>query len=614
MALIDTTYVNILNETERYYVYALDTDPNYTPTSWVENVIMTKRVVPSDLSRAIQRHDWEYGKIFTQYNYADYTSGALKGKNFYVSVYASGVYKIFKCINNNIDSPSIISPATIDRIGMVTLSDGYTWMYMYKISLATYQKFTTLDYIPFINDDTVTTYAVPFIVDNIQITNRGYGYSSCTAIITSTTGIGATATVELKNGAIDRVIVTNGGSGYTDATISFVGNGAGATATVAIPPTGGHGKSAIDELYSSYISMSVDISTKEDYETIPYGVSYSQFGLLKNVSYRGAIGDSVVDYVDIINGGNDYRLENPPTISFENGFDVVQDGEPTTVNATGYPSMSNSDITKIVITNNGMNYRTTPTVIITGGDGSGASAQPIMKSKMLKNFTSLFVTDQKLQFRKNEIIFSENVMARVLFHDVERGVIGIYGEEFDGGNWDYDMLLQGELSGATAYTVSDNFQSLSDTVFGEGVLQCSENLTHKITRQEDQPERINIIIDFPAGGIEISNLSATAYDSIDNWHTSYETGGIAFAYPYIIPSGGTGAYSYQWAFSYNPDNAMMVDSMTDEPIIYKSYTSGASNGFDVELTCSVTDSNFNKVIITDILASASWSLFPPDQG
>ena len=80
-------------------------------------------------------------------------------------------------------------------------------------------------------DPSVTKFGM---IDSIQVTNGGTGYTSATVSITSTTGKGATAIAEISSGSISAINVTNPGTGYKDATVVIVGDGSDATATATL--------------------------------------------------------------------------------------------------------------------------------------------------------------------------------------------------------------------------------------------------------------------------------------------------------------------------------------------------------------------------------------------
>ena len=80
-------------------------------------------------------------------------------------------------------------------------------------------------------DTSVTKFGM---IDSIQVTNGGTGYTSATVSITSTTGKGATATAVISNGTISAINVTNPGTGYKSATVVITGDGIDATATATL--------------------------------------------------------------------------------------------------------------------------------------------------------------------------------------------------------------------------------------------------------------------------------------------------------------------------------------------------------------------------------------------
>ena len=80
-------------------------------------------------------------------------------------------------------------------------------------------------------DPSVTKFGM---IDSIQVTNGGTGYTSATVSITSSTGKGATAIAEISSGSISAINVTNPGTGYKDATVVIVGDGTNATASATL--------------------------------------------------------------------------------------------------------------------------------------------------------------------------------------------------------------------------------------------------------------------------------------------------------------------------------------------------------------------------------------------
>lgn len=72
-------------------------------------------------------------------------------------------------------------------------------------------------------------------VISVTITNGGSGYSSATVAFSGGGGTGATGTVSISGNAVASVTITAAGSGYTSVpTVTFSGDGTGATGTASI--------------------------------------------------------------------------------------------------------------------------------------------------------------------------------------------------------------------------------------------------------------------------------------------------------------------------------------------------------------------------------------------
>jgi len=108
-------------------------DDNVTEIDFWQNLMAHKRVVRDDISIVIPRYDWVLGQVYQPYRAdielfeLDPTTGNPYA--FYVLVDEERVYK---CIDNNYNAPSVISPTHTDA-GIKVLSDGYRWKFMYSI-------------------------------------------------------------------------------------------------------------------------------------------------------------------------------------------------------------------------------------------------------------------------------------------------------------------------------------------------------------------------------------------------------------------------------------------------------------------------------------------------
>ncbi|CAB5221587.1 hypothetical protein UFOVP240_204 [uncultured Caudovirales phage] len=119
-------------------------------------------------------------------------------------------------------------------------------------------------------------------VDAIKIISGGYGYGTATvSIIGDGSDAAASAVINDIDGSIEKITITNRGYGYTFANVVIYGNGFGATARAIMPPFGGHGRNAPDELFARtlmfYTNMSSDLN-----QGLSVNNDYRQVGIVKN--------------------------------------------------------------------------------------------------------------------------------------------------------------------------------------------------------------------------------------------------------------------------------------------------------------------------------------------
>lgn len=128
-------------------------------------------------------------------------------------------------------------------------------------------------------------------IDNIQLISGGSDYTAVTVTIngdgTGTAGLNtkATATATIVNGEITKINIIDRGKDYTNATVTITPNagtgGSGATARAIIGPPGGHGKSAIDELFGRTVLMYTRLPVTP-VKGLTLSSDYRQVCILKN--------------------------------------------------------------------------------------------------------------------------------------------------------------------------------------------------------------------------------------------------------------------------------------------------------------------------------------------
>lgn len=145
----------------------------------------------------------------------------------------------------------------------------------------------------------------------IKVTRAGVGYTAGATVAITGDGTGCTAVPGYDiNGVLNRIIITNPGKEYTDATVTITPNEGSAPSTVAlaravISPPGGHGKSSIDELFGRTLSLFNRLTVDTKIKSMSLGdVNYRQLCLFRQPTvfgtpnlYNGSVGSTVYKVV-----------------------------------------------------------------------------------------------------------------------------------------------------------------------------------------------------------------------------------------------------------------------------------------------------------------------------
>ena len=248
-----------------------------------DDVIAAKRITTSDISRVIPRRNWTTGTTYDIYrhDYGQYVKGSssttisansgatsLADATFYVLSSDNNVYKV---IDNNGNSASTVEP-TGTSTSILTTGDSYKWKYMYTLTASEQTNFLSTDFMHVSTDSTVSSAAVDGAIDTVLIKTAGSGGANGTHTGVAIRGDGSSGvcSVTVAGGAVSAVTVTTAGSGYTFAYIrnaDIVSAGAtslsGAELDVIIPPKGGHGANAVEELGGHFVMMNTDFTGDE---------------------------------------------------------------------------------------------------------------------------------------------------------------------------------------------------------------------------------------------------------------------------------------------------------------------------------------------------------------
>ena len=272
-----------------------------------DTLISAKKINSSDVLRVVPKITWSSGTIFEMYRH-DYSINKLTPQTSASNLYNSNYYvmnkdfRVYICISNG------AAPSNSGK-GIVSLdepihtdleprleSDGYVWKYLYTIKPSDIVKFDSADFIPLPSDwstntdvDDVRNNAVDGKIETVVIEDTGsasYQFAGTkNNVPIKGDGSGALASVTFIDGKPSSVQVTNGGSGYSFATLDLdsVVTGAGASFSVIIPPPGGHGADVYRELGSNKVLIysrieNADITNPD----FPTGNQFARIGIVKD--------------------------------------------------------------------------------------------------------------------------------------------------------------------------------------------------------------------------------------------------------------------------------------------------------------------------------------------
>ena len=267
-----------------------------------QNLLGLKKIGNANISHVVQRYNWASGSTYTPWDSNDQD---IYDKAFYI---ITDEFKVYKCIVAG-TSGSTIKP-TQTNVSPTAEADGYTWKYMYTLAVADAEKFLTTSYIPiktvsedfvddaaaeaalteadytqYLNQKASRASATAAGIERIEIVAGGVGYSSAPTITITGDGSGATATCTVSSGIVNSITVTNKGTGYSIAHISFSGAG-DATAHAVIAPPSGHGTDPVQELGAFFIGVNTQLDGNEG-EDITVDNDFRQITLIKNPKSGG---------------------------------------------------------------------------------------------------------------------------------------------------------------------------------------------------------------------------------------------------------------------------------------------------------------------------------------
>ena len=301
------------------------------------NLQGVKKVSSANLSHVTNRHTWDGSTSYVAWDSKD---SNIFDKKFYV---VTNEFKVYKCIIAGAGASTQQPTQTLTQ--PQAESDGYTWKFMYTISVTDAEKFLTNAYMP---------------VKYIPMGGEGQ------VAVASASGASTIILKEISDDIAVGMSVTGtniGGQSGTKAKVSAIN---GSQITVDVVNTGTVAANSI---------LTFDYASDADAEANLSEADYSQY-LNQKASRDDSLAagiermvlesvDSSGNRTDAASSGSGYT--SAPTVT------ITGDGSGATATAT----VAGGAVTGITITAKGTNY-TKARVTFSGGGGSGAAARAII--------------------------------------------------------------------------------------------------------------------------------------------------------------------------------------------------------------------------------------------
>ena len=363
------------------------------------DMIALKKVITSDVSHGLVRRNWTPNTSYDEYQHdisssnPGVASGAtnLYDATFYV---ITDEYHVYKCIRTGRDSSGSVVASTVKPTGtsptaLVETADtnadqyGYLWKYMYSVSASDTIKFVTNDFIPVktlgaqteiygetglgtaATDDgssqwDVENQAVDGAVHHIVVTAGGSGYTNgdFTGVDILGDGQNGECTVTVSGGSVTKIVVTTAGSGYKRASIdiqSISGIGSGVNACkVIISPLIGHGSDPVEELGGNYIIVNSRLEFNEGEGDFPTDNDFRRIGLIQDPFNNGT---TTVSTSDTLTSYNQFVASSVANISVDDTImSAATNGSAVAVSRVVSVDSTNSIVKHVPIANSGGQY------------------------------------------------------------------------------------------------------------------------------------------------------------------------------------------------------------------------------------------------------------------
>jgi hypothetical protein len=276
-----------------------------------DTMFSLKKISSSDVSPVVRRINWESGRIYDMYRHdvsIDKRSNQTQSTSLYSSDYyvVTSDYRVYICLQNGTSPESLTGNPSLDEPTFTDLEpraagtsgDGYIWKYLYTIRPNEIIKFDSTNFIPVPKNWTTNqenaavrlNAASSGQIKIINILERGSNLGApglYQNVPIRGDGQGATATIVVgSDNTVDKIFVSNGGSGYTFGTIDLENSGLFLVDPpkfdVIIPPKGGHGANIYRELGSTNILLYSRIENDIGDPDFIVGNKIARIGIVEN--------------------------------------------------------------------------------------------------------------------------------------------------------------------------------------------------------------------------------------------------------------------------------------------------------------------------------------------
>src|SRR6056300_1172827 len=288
------------------------------------NMIGMKKIIATDIAHVVPRHTWTSGNSYYAWDSDD---SSIFDKAFYV---ITSEFKVYKCIKAGGGASSIQPTQTLTD--PQAESDGYTWKYLYTISVADAEKFLPNSYMP---------------VKTVSLNTEG--------VVAATT---SSNPIVVLTGANTDVLVGMTVSG-TNVSGSPSNNVVSSVNGNAITFAGNQSLTANDIITFAFAN---DAAAENSLTEADFAQYINQKALRESATAAG------IERIEVTAGGTGYT--SAPTVT------ITGDGTGATATAT----VSAGAVTAVTVTGKGTNYRVAD-ITFSGGGGSDAAARAVLAPK-----------------------------------------------------------------------------------------------------------------------------------------------------------------------------------------------------------------------------------------